>query len=139
MRRKSGYGKRQQLHDVSAFATEGAGTSGVEEEVETENAVESIKTGKTPIIPTEGMGIHTQNGTYWVWQWQYAGPAANGNGSIFRNGDVTMRVMGPVTKGRYQYPNGYVTFENASGQPINPTTHRTIDNSDFLAHIPLLP
>ncbi len=50
---------------------------------------------------------------------------------------VSVRVMDPVTTGKYQYPNGYVVYMNASGQTVNPLTGRTISNADPLAHIPL--
>ncbi|MFE0688237.1 polymorphic toxin-type HINT domain-containing protein [Streptomyces xiamenensis] len=50
---------------------------------------------------------------------------------------VEIRIMGPVTSGKYQYPNGYVVYHNASGQKVNPLTGQTIGNSDPYAHIKL--
>ncbi|MEV1008679.1 polymorphic toxin-type HINT domain-containing protein [Streptomyces sp. NPDC049881] len=48
-----------------------------------------------------------------------------------------IRVMNPVSGGRYEYPNGYVVYHNASGQKVNPLTGQTIGNSDPYAHIPI--
>lgn len=50
---------------------------------------------------------------------------------------ATIRVMDPVTSGRYQYPNGYATYMNSQGQAVNPITGHTIQPSDPLWHIPL--
>ncbi|MGC1344499.1 MAG: RHS repeat-associated core domain-containing protein, partial [Candidatus Binataceae bacterium] len=110
-----------------------------ERELEQAYELNRILEGKLPVIPSEGLLIRTENGDYIVYQWQYERPADNGEGSIFRNGpNTTMRVMGPVTEGEYQYPNGYVAFQNETGQKIDPNTRRTIPEDDLLAHIPLL-
>lgn len=45
--------------------------------------------------------------------------------------------MDPVTSGKYQYPNGYVSYMNSGGQVVNPLTGRTLQPSDPLWHIPL--
>ncbi|HXN46663.1 MAG TPA: RHS repeat-associated core domain-containing protein, partial [Bryobacteraceae bacterium] len=37
------------------------------------------------------------------------------------------------------YSGGYVTYQNAAGQGVNPQTGRTVPNSDPLRHIPLTP
>ena len=50
---------------------------------------------------------------------------------------TSLRVMDPVTAGKYQYPNGYIVYMNESGQTVNPLTGRTISNADPFAHIPL--
>ncbi|MFK4728106.1 RHS repeat-associated core domain-containing protein [Agromyces mediolanus] len=50
---------------------------------------------------------------------------------------ASIRIMNPVTSGKYQYPNGYAVYMNSSGQTINPLTGRTIGRSDPFAHIPL--
>ena len=50
---------------------------------------------------------------------------------------VSVRVMDPVTTGKYQYPNGYVVYMNSAGQTVNPLTGRTVSNVDPFAHIPL--
>lgn len=48
-----------------------------------------------------------------------------------------VRIMDPVTTGKYQYPNGYAAYMNRSGQTVNPLTGETISNSHPFAHIPL--
>ncbi|MFC3996534.1 polymorphic toxin-type HINT domain-containing protein [Nocardiopsis sediminis] len=48
-----------------------------------------------------------------------------------------VRVMDPVTTGRYQYPNGYIVYMNSGGQTVNPITGRTVPRSSPYAHIPL--
>jgi hypothetical protein len=50
---------------------------------------------------------------------------------------ASVRIMDPVTSGKYQYPNGYAVYMNSSGQTINPLTGQTIANSNPFAHIPL--
>jgi hypothetical protein len=49
----------------------------------------------------------------------------------------SIRIMDPVTTGKYQYPNGYAVYMNNRGQTINPITGRTVGSSDPFAHIPL--
>jgi uncharacterized protein YegL len=77
---------------------------------------------------------------------RYVKPTDNGKGEIFdidpktmgiSNQAVAVRVMGPDTGGKYEYPNGYVSYLNASGQTINPLTGRSdIQSTDPLWHIP---
>jgi hypothetical protein len=50
---------------------------------------------------------------------------------------VGVRVMDPVDSGPYQYPNGYVVYQNAAGQAVNPVTGNTVGRSDPYWHIPL--
>ena len=50
---------------------------------------------------------------------------------------VAVRVMDPVTAGKYQYPNGYAVYMNKSGQTVSPLTGQTVSNADPMAHIPL--
>ena len=50
---------------------------------------------------------------------------------------ASIRVMDPVTTGKYHYRNGYVTYMNSGGQAVNPLTGRTLQPSDPLWHIPL--
>jgi len=42
-----------------------------------------------------------------------------------------------VTTGRYQYPNGYVSYMNSGGQVVNPLTGKTLQPSDPLWRIEL--
>jgi len=56
------------------------------------------------------------------------------NGLDPRTSDV--RIMDPVTTGKYQYPNGYVSYSNSAGQAVNPYTGQTIARSDPWWHKP---
>lgn len=48
-----------------------------------------------------------------------------------------VRVMDPVTSGKYQYPDGYAVYMNKAGQTVDPLTGQTIGPKNPLAHIPL--
>ncbi|MET9538047.1 polymorphic toxin-type HINT domain-containing protein [Streptomyces sp. NPDC006553] len=48
---------------------------------------------------------------------------------------VQVRVMDPVTTGKYQYPNGYVVYMNKAGQSVNPLTGQTVSKADPYNHI----
>jgi hypothetical protein len=50
-----------------------------------------------------------------------------------------VRVMDPVTGGKYPYPNGYVSYSNEAGQAVNPATGQTIGKSDPMWHWPWSP
>jgi len=50
---------------------------------------------------------------------------------------ASVRIMQPLTSGKYQYPNGYAVYMNRLGQTIDPLTGQTIANSHPFAHIPL--
>jgi hypothetical protein len=45
--------------------------------------------------------------------------------------------MDPVTSGKYQYPDGYVKYENANGQGVDPYTGKTGSKPD--THFPMKP
>ncbi len=58
-------------------------------------------------------------------------PVRTGNGFQFTGGSggspldarvAGVRVMDPVTSGKYLYPNGYVSYFNEGGQTVNPFT-----------------
>lgn len=49
----------------------------------------------------------------------------------------TIRVMEPVTGGPYPQPTGYASYQNISGQAVNPHTGQTVKPSDPYWHIPL--
>ncbi|MFG3350340.1 polymorphic toxin-type HINT domain-containing protein [Streptomyces sp. NPDC048018] len=48
---------------------------------------------------------------------------------------VQVRVMDPVTTGKYQYLNGYVVYMNKAGQSVNPLTGQTVSRADPYNHI----
>ncbi|MFD6322039.1 hypothetical protein ACFWOL_03990 [Streptomyces sp. NPDC058442] len=50
---------------------------------------------------------------------------------------VQVRVMDPVTTGKYQYPNGYVVYMNKAGQSVNPLTGQTVSKANPYNHIPI--
>lgn len=52
-----------------------------------------------------------------------------------------VRIMNPTPPNAASpgYPNGYVTYQNPSGQGVNPQTGKTVSNSDPSRHIPLNP
>ena len=71
-------------------------------------------------------------------------PADTGRGFQFTGGSgghgldprVTgVRVMDPVTSGKYPKPNGYASYMNQTGQTVDPGSGRTIPRSDPNAHI----
>jgi RHS repeat-associated protein len=70
-------------------------------------------------------------------------PVRSGNGFQFTDGSgggpldsrvAGIRVMDPVTSGKYLYPHGYVSYFNEQGQTVSPFTGRTIAPSDPLWH-----
>ncbi|MEU4192303.1 LamG-like jellyroll fold domain-containing protein [Kribbella sp. NPDC026611] len=85
---------------------------------------------KVPAVPKGAIGTlsHTGKGMEYV--------VPRGTPEISER-VATVRIMDPVTSGKYQYPRGYAVYMNASGQTINPLTGQTIANSDPFAHIPL--
>ncbi len=66
---------------------------------------------------------------------QFTG-GSGGNGLDPRVTDV--RIMDPVTTGKYPYPEGYVSYGNG-GQTVNPWTGQTVSNADPWAHWPWSP
>ena len=50
---------------------------------------------------------------------------------------TSVRIMDPVTTGKFQYPGGYAVYMNGSGQTVNPVTGQVIGRSDPFAHIGL--
>ena len=48
---------------------------------------------------------------------------------------TSVRIMDPVTSGKYQYPNGYAVYMNEAGQTANPLTGQTIGPSHPFSHI----
>ncbi len=64
---------------------------------------------------------------------QFTG-GSGGHGLDPRTTDV--RIMDPVTTGKYQYPNGYVSYSNGSGQAVNPYTGQTVGKADPWWHWP---
>jgi hypothetical protein len=72
-------------------------------------------------------------------------PAQSGKGFRFTGGSgghglsprtTDVRIMDPVTSGKYIYPGGYGSYGNVAGQTVNPFTGRTIPKSDPWWHIP---
>lgn len=115
--RRAGFGTEMQRGGVAA---------------ETGVAPRVIRAGefKLPGVPkgTVGVSVDTGKGL------EYAIP----RGTAEIDPRVTsVRIMDPVTTGKYQYPNGYAVYMNESGQTVNPLTGQTIGNSDPYAHIPL--
>jgi hypothetical protein len=79
-------------------------------------------TGPTPVINPAG----NQTGV------AFTGGSGGANGQV-----STMRIMDPVTSGKYQYPDGYVKYENANGQGVDPYTGKTGSKPD--THFPMKP
>ncbi|MGM1017300.1 MAG: DUF6531 domain-containing protein [Actinomycetota bacterium] len=92
-----------------------------------------VRVGQTriPAVPHGVTGVPTASGK----GFEYRIPA----GTPELSPQVaTIRIMSPVTQGKYLYPNGYVVYMNRSGQTVDPITGNTISNSHPNAHIPLL-
>jgi RHS repeat-associated protein len=76
-------------------------------------------TGPTPVINPAG----NQTGV------AFTGGSGGANGQV-----STMRIMDPVTSGKYQYPDGYIKYENANGQGVDPYSGKTGSKPD--THFP---
>ena len=109
---------------VNGNSTDTEGASGNFSTVVGPEGIElpGVPGGVTGVVTATGRGV------------QYAIPEGT---SGLDSRVASLRIMGPVTTGKYQYPNGYVVYMNESGQTVNPLTGQTISNSDPFAHIPL--
>ncbi|WP_322734612.1 RHS repeat-associated core domain-containing protein, partial [Streptomyces sp. NEAU-H33] len=86
--------------------------------------------GETLPLPKGATGTPVATGKGWA----YDIPA----GTKDLDPRVTqVRVMDPVTTGKYQYPNGYVVYMNKAGQSVNPLTGQTVSKADPYNHIPI--
>lgn len=92
-------------------------------------------TGETLWVPKGRKAVATtDNGNGWVYEIKKSEAVANG----LHERVAYVRVMDPVTKGRFQYPNGYVIYMNEGGQTMNPITGQVgIPKSDPYNHIPI--
>jgi RHS repeat-associated protein len=70
-------------------------------------------------------------------------PVASGKGFMYRGGSgghglnaaaSDVRIMDPVTGGKYPKPNGYASYLNSGGQTVNPFTGQTLAKSDPFWH-----
>ncbi len=123
------------------------------------NSVTAAKPGAatatdvTPSVP-QGPPLHSpnfivnSNGEIVPVPTGAVGPTAvdSGNGFQFTGGSgghgldprvSNVRVMDPVTTGKYPHPNGYVSYSNGASPPqtVNPYTGQTIAKSDPNWHI----
>lgn len=90
--------------------------------------------GETLWLPKGRKAIATANTLKgWFYEIKAAETTANGLHKSVRY----VRVMDPVTSGKYLYPNGYITYANEAGQFINPMTGQTIKPADQYWHIPI--
>ncbi|MEU3954450.1 polymorphic toxin-type HINT domain-containing protein [Streptomyces achromogenes] len=91
--------------------------------------------GETLWLPKGRKAIATTDkGSGWVYEIKKSEAVANG----LHERVAYVRVMDPVTKGPYQYPNGYVIYMNEGGQTMNPLTGQVgIPKSDPYNHIPI--
>ena len=76
-------------------------------------------TGPTPVINPAGR----QTGV------AFTGGSGGANGQV-----TTMRLMDPVTSGKYQYPDGYIKYTNSTGQGVDPYSGKTGSKLD--THFP---
>jgi RHS repeat-associated protein len=85
---------------------------------------------KLPGVPQGATGVPTQTGRGLTYTIPSGTPELDPR-------VAQIRIMDPVTAGKYQYPNGYAVYMNNIGQTVNPLTGRVISNSDPFAHIGL--
>jgi RHS repeat-associated protein len=79
--------------------------------------------GEIVVVPQGATGPElTESGK----GFQFTG-GSGGHGLDARTTDV--RIMDPVTSGKYQYPDGYVSYSNRAGQAVNPFTGQTVPKS----------
>jgi len=92
-----------------------------------EQCFNPFEEGRRPVLPNTGLLIPTERGDYLLLPGMELGPVANGRGYRFRYGpELELRVMGPRPEEPWNAPNGYIVLLNASGQPIDPDTGRTM-------------
>ena len=85
---------------------------------------------KLPGVPRGSSGVPVETGK----GLEYAIP----RGTAELDQRVTsVRIMDPVTSGKYQYPDGYAVYMNEAGQSVDPLTGRTLASSHPFAHLPL--
>ena len=115
-----------------------------EPEVVEENfALQRIFQGLNPVIPEGGIPISTVRGEFLIEPGSEVGPTRKEKGYIFnyartpQGENITIRVMGPVVRGKANYPNGYVVFNNSRNQPVDPNTLTPVPTSQ--SHFAILP
>ncbi len=97
-----------------------------------------IGQGRPVVVPSGGMTLNVENyGRLFLPGGEEGTPTHTGKGNTFAYGKIQVRIMRPVTKGRYQHPNGYVVFEDQAGNPINPNTGERASKAPW--HYELLP
>lgn len=119
---------------------------GAEEEVAVERAAaladeerilghkppEVLKVGdvKLPAVPKDALGHPTNNGLGMTYDIPKGTPELDPR--------VTqVRIMRPITEGKYTYPDGYAVYMNKAGQTVDPLTGRVLPKSSPFSHIPL--
>ena len=86
--------------------------------------------GESLPLPEGASGVHSDNGKGYTYDIPAGTPGLDPR--------VTqVRIMDPVTSGKYQYPKGYVVYMNKAGQSVDPLTGRTIAKSSPYNHLPL--
>ncbi|MEY9212451.1 polymorphic toxin-type HINT domain-containing protein [Thermobifida halotolerans] len=86
--------------------------------------------GETLPLPKGAVGTPSATGKGWVYD------IPTGTEGLDPR-VVQVRVMDPVTTGKYQYPNGYVVYMNRGGQSVNPLNGQTVGKADPYNHIPI--
>lgn len=83
--------------------------------------------GETVIVPEGASGPFPTRGD----GFQFTG-GAGGHG--LDSSVSSVRIMDPVTTGKYTYPNGYASYSNGAGQTVNPFTGQTVGRSSEWWH-----
>ncbi len=117
--------------------------------LEAPTAIEPVATPSTSFISTPGGDVipvpqgasgpsPVVNGAGNTTGMQYQG-GSGGNGMDARTTGVRVMDPTPARGASPGYPDGYASYNNASGQTVNPQTGRTVPRSDPSAHQPLTP
>jgi RHS repeat-associated protein len=88
--------------------------------------------GQPTSTPSGGIFLRLDNGMELFLPGGLQGtPAKNGEGVIFPYGPNTIRIAGPRTTPKYDYPKGYVRVYNPLGQPLNLETMKPTGDSHY--------